>query len=304
MTEMASKGVKANIITYNTIFNECVKRKEFGVVSEVLKLMEMEEVEYNAATYSVLIEYFGNIGKHDEVEKLFDEMRERRVDVHLYTWMIHWHCGRGSIKKAISLFDELSEKGLVPNAHVYGALINGLCKTGQMEAAQLLLNDIKGMMDDALRLVAAMEKKGFEPDVFTYNIMASEMINFTTLIDIHCKEGNIVEAKKLFQQMLTRGKSPNIVTYNALIDGHSKKGELKDTYKLRDEMEAKGITPHVYTYASLVHGPGSKRSNLYGNNFGVERSDEALRLYNEMISLGHVPDQRVYSSIVYRNNEL
>ncbi|PPS11918.1 hypothetical protein GOBAR_AA08739 [Gossypium barbadense] len=320
MNEMASKGVKANVVTYNTILN-----------AYVLMLMEREEVEYNAATYTVLIEHFGNIGKHDEVEKLFDEMRERKVemDVHLYTSMIL----RGNIKKAVSLFDELTEKGLVPNARVYGALIDGLCKTGQMEAAQLLLKDMqsqkivvnqviintllhgycrKGMMDDALRLVAVMEKKGFKPDVFTYNIMASGMsrlkryeeakrwlfmmvenqltpnaINFTTLIDIHCKEGNIVEAKRLFRQLQGKGESPNTVTYNALIDGYGKKGEMKDAYKLRDEMEAKGRIPDVYTYTSLVHGECS-----FGN------IDEAMKLFNKMRQKGLVPNIVTYTAII------
>ncbi|KAE8705972.1 Pentatricopeptide repeat-containing protein [Hibiscus syriacus] len=123
MSEMSSKGVKPIVITYNTILNAYVKRKDFGVVYEVLRLME-EGVAYDTATYTVLIEYVGKIGKHDEVEKLFDEMRERMVeiDVHLYTSMIHWHCRRGSLKKAIALFDELTEKGLVPNAHVYGVV--------------------------------------------------------------------------------------------------------------------------------------------------------------------------------------
>ncbi|OMO72440.1 RNA polymerase sigma-70 [Corchorus capsularis] len=105
-------------------------------------------------------------------------------------------CQRGKIKRAFALFDELNDKGLVPNAHVYGALIDGLCKTGQMEAADMLVNHMqnqgihvsvvifntllngyckKGMIDVALRQLAIMEKKGLQPDVFTYNIIASWM---------------------------------------------------------------------------------------------------------------------------------
>ncbi|OMO73608.1 RNA polymerase sigma-70 [Corchorus olitorius] len=108
----------------------------------------------------------------------------------------------------------------------------------------------KGMIDVALRQLAIMEKKGLQPDVFTYNIIA-------TLIDIHCKEGNLVEAKRPFQQMEGGGLRPNNITYNAPIDGYTKKGEMKVAYKLRDEMEAKGIFPDVYTYTSLVHGIAS-----------------------------------------------
>ncbi|CAI0475742.1 unnamed protein product [Linum tenue] len=218
MIEMAEvKGIKPNVITYNTILNGYVKIRDSAGIEEILRLMETDEVAYNAATYTMLIHFFGDSGKAEKAERAF------------------------------ALFDELGERGLAPSTHTYGALIDGVCKAGQMEAAKILLSRMQsqgldmnllifntlidgyckaGMIDEALRVKGTMEKNGFKADNYTHNIIASGLcklnklddaknwlfamiergeipnsVNFTTLINIYCKERNILEAKKLFKEM-------------------------------------------------------------------------------------------------------
>uniref|UniRef100_A0A2P2NY29 Pentatricopeptide repeat-containing protein n=1 Tax=Rhizophora mucronata TaxID=61149 RepID=A0A2P2NY29_RHIMU len=371
MIQMDCKGIKPNVVTYNTLLNAYIKRMDFEGVNKMLKLMEMREVVYNTTTYTLLIEWYGNSGKIAEADRVFKEMCERNIeaDIIVYTSIISWNCKVGNLKRAFVLFDELSERGLAANAHTYGALIDGVCKAGQMEAAERLMNEMQsqgfdanqvifntlidgycrvGMIDEALKVRNIMEKKGFSSDVFTYNVIASglfklkrqdeakrwlftmigqgltpNVVNLTTLINMHCKEGNFVEAKRLFQDMEKKGLKPNVVTFNALIDGYCKKGMMKEAYKLRDKMEALGMMPDIYTYTSLIHGECSFGkldealrlfAKIRGKNLttlslatyaamisGLSkegRSEEAFKLYDEMIEAGFTPDDRVYTSLV------
>ena len=56
------------------------------------------------------------------------------------------------------------------------------------------------------------------PSVRTFNI----------LVDALCKEGMLIEAKKVFDKMIQRGVEPDVVSYNSLIDGYSLQNKLND----------------------------------------------------------------------------
>lgn len=90
----------------------------------------------------------------------------------------------------MALVDRLVAKGCQPNLVTYGAVVNGLCKRGEIDLALLLLKKmdkakievnlviyntvIDGLcrykhVDDALDLFSEMEKKGVRPNVFTFS---------------------------------------------------------------------------------------------------------------------------------------
>ncbi|OMO65909.1 hypothetical protein COLO4_30932 [Corchorus olitorius] len=322
--------LKLSLQTHLTFIIRLYKAEKFREIKEVLRRGEVEK-----ATYTALIEYFASVDKHEEVEKLFDEMRERRieVDLHLYTSMISWLCQRRKIKRAFVLFDELNDKGLVPNAHVYGALIDGLCKTGQMEAADMLVNHMqnqgiyvnvvifntllngyckKGMIDVALRQLAIMVKKGLQPDVFTYNIIASWM----------SKLKRHEEAKKWLFMMVEKGVTPNAFSFTTLIDIHCKEGNLVEAKRLFQQMEGRGLRPNNITYNALIDGYTKKGemkdayklrdemeakgifpdvytyTSLVHGECSFEKVDKAMRLFNEMQQKGLVPNVVTYTAMI------
>ena len=46
--------------------------------------------------------------------------------------------------------------------------------------------------------------------------------------DALCKEGMLIEAKKVFDKMIQRGVEHDVVSYNSLIDGYSLQNKLND----------------------------------------------------------------------------
>uniref|UniRef100_A0A2P2JI14 Pentatricopeptide repeat-containing protein n=1 Tax=Rhizophora mucronata TaxID=61149 RepID=A0A2P2JI14_RHIMU len=124
----------------------------------------------------------------------------------------------------------MMKRGIVPNITTYNALINGLCKAGNLERAQRLFNKL--------------HLKGLTPNVVTYNI----------LIDGYCKSGNTREALDLRDEMLKEGICPSIVTYSSLIYGFHKKGDSKISMKLLDEMKELYADQNVGKFSKLIEG--------------------------------------------------
>ncbi|KAH7655414.1 Pentatricopeptide repeat-containing protein [Dioscorea alata] len=97
------------------------------------------------------------------------------------------------LSEARELLNELNRrKDIVPHAFIYNPVIDGLCKAGKVDEANMTLME--------------MERKGCSPDKFTYTI----------LIIGHCMKGRMVEAIQLFDRMVTIGCSPDHVTFGSL----------------------------------------------------------------------------------------
>ncbi|KAM0954352.1 putative tetratricopeptide-like helical domain superfamily [Dioscorea sansibarensis] len=300
--EMRQRGLRPNILSYNSLVEAYIKRLDFDSVDEVLKLIDADDVRRNAATYTVLINGFSGSGDIDKAEKAFEEAKNMEGlvgDVYLYTSIINANCRVGNIKRALLLFDECVAKGIGPNDRTYGVLINGLCKAGQVIAAEMLIDEMqqkgidynqvifntmidgyckKGMIDKALHLKSVMEKKGMQLDVYTYNTIACGL----------CKLNRLKEAKRILYEMVDSGVDANTVSLTTLIDVLCKEGDYVEARRLFREMGNKGSTPNVITYNVLIDGYSKKGSIR-----------EAERLKKEMEKKGIVPDVYTYTSLIH-----
>ena len=59
-----------------------------------------------------------------------------------------------------------------------------------------------------------MEREGLKADVFVHS----------SLISAFCGEGDVEKGRELFDEMLMRKVSPNVVTYSCLMQGLGKTG--------------------------------------------------------------------------------
>ncbi|PNX86180.1 pentatricopeptide repeat-containing protein, partial [Trifolium pratense] len=115
---------------------------------------------------------------------------------------------------------------IIPDVVTYSSLIDGLCKSGRIEYA--------------LELVDEMRCREVIPNVVTYN----------SLINCLCKSGRIKYALELVDEMRCRKIIPDVVTYNSLIDG----GRMEDARKVFEDLLVKGYDLNVYTYTVMIKG--------------------------------------------------
>lgn len=134
--------------------------------------------------------------------------------------------------------------------------------------------------------------------------------------------GESGEARKLFDEMLERGCSLDLLAYNSMLQSLCKGGSVDDAYKLFREMGSKGLEPDAFTYSIFIHAACDANDihsafrvldrmkrydlvpNVYTFNAIIKRLckndkvEEAYLLLDEMIERGERPDAWSYNTIL------
>uniref|UniRef100_A0A6N2MIX4 Pentacotripeptide-repeat region of PRORP domain-containing protein n=1 Tax=Salix viminalis TaxID=40686 RepID=A0A6N2MIX4_SALVM len=250
---LIQKGLTASEVTYCTLVLGLCKVQEFEVGSGVIdEMIELGFVPTEAALSS-LVEGLRRKGKVVDAFGLVTRVQKVGVmpSLFVYNALINSLCKDGKFDEAELLFKEMGEKGLCANDVTYSILIDSFCRRGEL--------------DNAIQFVA-----GIKITVYPYN----------SLINGHCKLGNLSAAVSCFDEMIDKGLKPTVVSYTSLISGYCNKGKLHEAFRLYHEMTGKGIAANTYTFTTLI-------SALCRAN----RMSDAIRLFNEMLDQNIMPNE-------------
>lgn len=89
----------------------------------------------------------------------------------------------------------------------------------------------EGEMQNAQQVFEEMLKANIEPDIVTYNILASGF----------CKSGLVMEVFDLLDRMADQGLEPNSLTYGIAIVGFCRGGNLSEAEVLFNVVEEKEL---------------------------------------------------------------
>ncbi|XP_039815345.1 pentatricopeptide repeat-containing protein At1g52640, mitochondrial-like [Panicum virgatum] len=159
----------------------------------------------SAKTYTILISGWAVVTNPENARKLFDEMIERGIepDVPAYNALIDALCRGGDVELShVQLKDMQRRHKLVPDAATYGPFLRSACASKDARAA--------------LRVLDRLRIHDLTPNVFTYN----------AVIRLLCELGEVDEAYNIVNEMATREQMPDIWSYNTLLNAHCK---LKET---------------------------------------------------------------------------
>lgn len=185
-------------------------------------------------------------------------------------------CRNGLVGEARKIFNEMEKVGCFPSVLTFNALIDGLCKAGNLEEARLLLYKME---------------IGRNPSLFLRLSQGTDRVldgaSLQAMVERLCDSGLILKAYKLLMQLADNGFLPNITTYNILINGFSKAGNINGAFKLLKELQLKGNSPDSVTYGTLIDGL-----------FRVDKDDEAFGLFEQMMKSRCTPSSAVYKSLM------
>ncbi|RZC93453.1 hypothetical protein C5167_007265 [Papaver somniferum] len=253
--------------TYNTMISMLVQQGHLEKVHELYNEMCNEGNCFpDTVTYSALIYVFGKLGRDASAIRLFNEMKENRMQpsAKIYTTLLALYFKLGQVEKALVLFNEMKDSNCIPTVFTYTELIKGLGKAGRF--------------DEAYGVFLSMYTDGCKPDVVLMN----------NLINIMGRAGRLCDAIKLFESMGSMQCVPNVVTYNTIIKAlFESKAPTSEPISWLEKMKVNGIVPSAFTYSILIDG--FCKSN---------RVEKALILLEEMDEKGFPPCPSAYCSLI------
>ncbi|KAI4370986.1 hypothetical protein MLD38_019270 [Melastoma candidum] len=170
------------------------------------------------------------------------------------------------LSEALSVFYRMLKGGIWPNTVTFNMIIDGACRTGDMELALKLLRKMRTMSGGCVR-----------PNSVTFN----------SIINGFSKMGSMALAEAAFNEMIAAGSEVNVRTYGALIDGYSREGNLDNAFKLCDQMVEQGFSPNVAVYNSFLFW-------LYRD----QDMEGASLLLSDMLDKKIIPDHITYTIII------
>ncbi|KAJ0485963.1 putative tetratricopeptide-like helical domain superfamily [Helianthus annuus] len=225
--KMVVRGVKADLITFNTLINGLCKSGRITEARYLIDEMTRVGLKADKVTYTSLLDGCCKEGNLDMALGVKEKMVNEGVELDnvTFTALISGLCREGLVIEAEKTLREMRKSGLKTDAATYTMVIDGFCKKGDVKTGFHLLKE--------------MRRDGVIPGVITYNVL---MIGL-------CKLGQLKNANKLLRSMLDLGVLPDDITYNILLDGHCKYGDPELFEKLSSE---KGLISDYASYISLV----------------------------------------------------
>lgn len=210
--EMTKSGIKPSLVTFNVLIDGFGKNDDMASALNMYQKMLLLGCLPDVVTFSSLIDGYCRTGQVDQGLRFWDEMNARNVSANLYTYCILTNalCKENRITEARQLLTHMRlREDIVPLPFVYNPVIDGFCKAGNVDEANVI--------------VAEMEAKKCNPDKLT----------FTILIIGHCVKGRMVEAINIFNKMLALGCSPDEITVNNLISHLLKSGLPNEAFRIK-----------------------------------------------------------------------
>ncbi|CAK9183949.1 unnamed protein product [Ilex paraguariensis] len=292
LDEMKGQKIVPDVVHYTTLMNGYCNQWKLPDALNLFENMKDEGLKPDFVTFNVLASGFSRNGLAQKTINLLDHMMAQRPDPITYNIIIEGLCIRVTVEEAKMFLSCLEVRRLDD----YAAKINGYSEANSTkEAFELFDRRQQGVLvrkTSCLKLLSnlCMEgDMGKARQVFDYMIqrgLTPDVVTYTRMLKGYCHVRCLQEACGLFRDMKARCIEPDVICYTALIDSHCKSDNLQDAEGLFNEMIDRGLEPDIVTYTVLLCG-----------YFRQGYVDRAVILFDEMSSKGIEPDSYFKSAL-------
>lgn len=218
---------------------------------------------HNSRTYNSMMHILGKTRQFETMVSMLEEMGERGL-LTMETFMIaiQAFAAAKERKKAVGIFELMKKYKFKVGVDTFNCLLDTLGRAKLGKEAQALYEKLKGR--------------------FTSNLQT-----YTVLVNGWCRVKNLMEAGRLWNEMIDLGFKPDIVAYNVMLAGLLRSKKRSDAIKLFEVMKAKGPPPNLRSYTTLIRD-FCKQSKL----------EEAVEYFDEMLESGYQPDAAIYTCLI------
>ncbi|XP_021856640.2 putative pentatricopeptide repeat-containing protein At5g47460 [Spinacia oleracea] len=238
----------------------------------------------NVYVNTALVSFYAKVVSLDDAHKLFDEMSQPNV----VSWnsIISGYVHSGNLYKALSLFLELNQSDLLPDAYSFTSALAAcgqlsLLLLGMSIHSRIILYGLESSVVVANCLIDMYGKCSSDDGaIHVFNeLKYKDVISWNTVIAACARNRRLELASDYFYQM----PYPDTVTYNEMINGISQFGDIDEAIKILKSMP----NPNSSSWNAIISGYVVKN-----------RAWEALNFFTQMKARSVVMDEFTYSSIL------
>ncbi|KAE9447117.1 hypothetical protein C3L33_20974, partial [Rhododendron williamsianum] len=235
LLSMVQEGLRPENDTMVGLLSVCSNLEIVEIENWITVLSELiDGLRYNNLTNdwvnTVLVYLYGKWGKIDKSRERFDQIAgTSKRSVVPWNAMLNAYVQNGSPSEALSLFGLMMECHYCrPNHITVVSVLSSCAQIGDLDRGMWVHDYLK-----------AEGRKG---------ILARNTKVATALIDMYSKCGNLVKAREVFDQMLTK----DVVSINAMIMGLASNGKGEDALRLFSKVKDFGLRPDAGTFIGVL----------------------------------------------------
>eukprot|EP01057_Protomagalhaensia_wolfi_P000165 Protomagalhaensia_wolfi_Nauph_80__164@NODE_1092_length_1741_cov_54_806110_g327_i5_p1_GENE_NODE_1092_length_1741_cov_54_806110_g327_i5NODE_1092_length_1741_cov_54_806110_g327_i5_p1_ORF_typecomplete_len250_score36_13PPR_long/PF17177_4/7_8e25PPR_long/PF17177_4/1_2e19PPR_3/PF13812_6/1_6e15PPR_3/PF13812_6/1_3e13PPR_3/PF13812_6/0_0029PPR_3/PF13812_6/2_3e05PPR_3/PF13812_6/43PPR_2/PF13041_6/1_1e18PPR_2/PF13041_6/2_4e10PPR_2/PF13041_6/0_0011PPR_2/PF13041_6/0_00012PPR_1/PF12854_7/1_6e10PPR_1/PF12854_7/1e0 len=140
--ELPSKGLKPDIVTYNTLLEGFAKSEDIVQVEHLFNQLLANNVKPTCYTLTILVKFYGRRHRLDKALQLVETLPKLygiRMDAFVYTATIAACTWNGRVDKAIG-FLQAMRQSFGASARTYGTLVAGCVKQQTWENLSVVLD--------------------------------------------------------------------------------------------------------------------------------------------------------------------
>ncbi|XP_061342738.1 pentatricopeptide repeat-containing protein At3g62470, mitochondrial-like [Gastrolobium bilobum] len=218
---------------------------------------------HDSRTYNSMMHILGKTRQFETMVAMLEEMGEKGLlTMETFSIAIRAFASAKERKKAVGIFDLMKKYKFKVSVDAINFLLDSLGAAKLGKEAQVVFEKLK--------------------DRFTHNLQT-----YTILLNGWCRVKNLLEAGRVWNEMIDKGFKPDIVAHNIMLDGLLRCKKKSDAIKLFEVMKAKGPLPNVRSYTIMIQD-FCKQKML----------NEAIEYFDEMIDRGCETDAALYTCLI------
>ncbi|KAJ8748252.1 hypothetical protein K2173_000824 [Erythroxylum novogranatense] len=218
---------------------------------------------HNSRTYNSMMDILGKTKQFETMVSLLEEMGAKGLlTMETFSIAMRAFAEAKERKKAVGIFELMKRYKYKVGVETFNSLFDCLGRAKLGKEAQVLFRKFEGR---------------FEPNIRTYTVLLSGW----------CKVKNLMEAGRIWNEMIDKGFKPDVVAHNIMLEGLLRCRKRSDAIKLFEVMKAKGPSPDLWSFTILIQYLCKQRM-----------MKEAIDYFDEMVDYGCVPDAAVYTCLI------
>ncbi|KAH7415946.1 hypothetical protein KP509_14G067900 [Ceratopteris richardii] len=250
---MEDQRLSPDEVTFVSVVKSCgllqVRERTFEVCHEII----VRGYDRGRIIANSVVDMYAKCGMIAEATAVFNKIAVR--DAFSWTALINAYSKYGTNEELLLRFEEMQLEGVCPDAAIFASVIKACSSLGDIETGR--------------RIHRVAEEKQMHTELFVCS----------SLVDMYCKHGFLLEAQDAFDKLPSR----DLVSWNALLAGYAEHGPGRKVISSFYRMQAEGVPQNPVTFLCALKACGNMGAVEIGREVHLECT---LKAFDRDISVG------------------